>query len=75
MPTITGYQNRIIQYAQEHCIRITKGKAERLAIKLHKRGARMQDEDLERIFMHSDPTPKKAFRNLADAKHPLMANA
>jgi hypothetical protein len=64
MQTQTAYEKRITEYAQQNLIRITRSKAQRLAMKLHKRQARMWDEDLERIFMHSDPTPKQAFRNL-----------
>lgn len=64
MPSQTAYEKRITEYAQQNLIRISRSKAQRLAMKLHKRQARMWDEDLERIFMHSDPTPKQAIRNI-----------
>lgn len=64
MQTQTAYEKRITEYTQANLIRITRSKAQRLAMKLHKRQARMWDEDLERIFMHSDPTPKQAIRNI-----------
>lgn len=66
MPEInlTGYKRRIREYATAHSHDIGDSKISRLATKLCKRQARMLDEDLERIFMHSDPTPKKAIRNI-----------
>lgn len=64
MSTATGYRNRILEYADEHGHDISKGRAMKLAIQLHKRAARMQDEDLERIFMHTDPTPPAAFKRI-----------
>lgn len=65
--TTTGYEKRIHEYAAENLIPISKGKAQRLALRLCKRQARMWDEDLERIFMHSDPTPRDAIRNVMRA--------
>lgn len=64
MPTASGYKNRILEYASEHRHDISDPRAMKLAIKLHRRQARMLDEDLERIFMHSDPTPKQAILNI-----------
>lgn len=64
MPTASGYKNRILTYAADHGHDISGGRAMKLAIQLHKRQARMMDLDLERIFAHSDPTPKEAFRNM-----------
>jgi len=66
--TATGYRDRILSYAAEHGHEVGASKAMRLAVKLCKRQARMTDLDLERIFTHSDPTPKKAFRNIEDAE-------
>jgi len=60
----TGYRDRILGYAADHGHEIGTSKAMRLAVKLCKRQARMTDLDLERIFVHSDPTPKQAFRNM-----------
>lgn len=62
--TATGYRDRILGYAADHGHEIGPSKAMRLAVKLCKRQSRMTNEDLERIFMHSDPTPKKAIRNI-----------
>ena len=62
--TLTGYEARIRNYTAEHAITVSRSKIQRLALKLHKRQARMWDEDLERIFMHADPTPAEAIRNI-----------
>jgi len=64
--TATGYRDRILSYAAEHGHDIGSSKAMRLAVRLCKRQVRMTDLDLERIFTHSDPTPKKAFKNIED---------
>jgi hypothetical protein len=61
---LTAYEKRIEDYAQEHGHRISRGKVQRLALRLYKRGERMHDETLERLFMHADPTPQQAFRNI-----------
>lgn len=60
----TGYERRIREYATEHALPIDRFKRRSLAALLCKRGARMSDLDLERIFMHSDPTPRDAIRNI-----------
>ena len=60
----TGYEKRITEYAASHGHEIGRSKAQRLALKLCKRQARMTDLDLERILTHSDPTPKQAIRNI-----------
>jgi hypothetical protein len=60
----TGYEKRIREYADTHGHDIGRSKVQRLALRLCKRQARMTDLDLERIFVHSDPTPKEAFRNI-----------
>jgi len=64
MPTATGYKHRILEYAEGHGHEISDGRAMKLAIKLHRRQARMMDLDLEQFFMHSDPTPHDAIRNI-----------
>ena len=66
--TANGYKNRILSYASANGHNISGPRAMKLAIQLCKRQARMTDLDLERIFTHSDPTPKKAFRNIEDAE-------
>lgn len=73
--SLTGYKRRIREYATEHCQEIGDSKISRMATKLCKRQARMLDEDLERIFTHSDPTPKQAFKNIADAEKEKAASA
>jgi len=69
----TGYRDRILGYAADHGHEIGTSKAMRLAVKLCKRQARMTDLELERIFVHSDPTPKQAFRNIEDAEREAAA--
>ena len=64
MSTATGFRNRILAYAEEHGHEMSKGRAMKLAIALDKRAARMQDEDLERIFMHADIVPPSAFKRI-----------
>jgi len=66
--TATGYEKRITEYAAAHGHEIGRSKAQRLALKLCKRQARMTDLDLERIFCHNDPTPREAFRNIEREK-------
>lgn len=62
--TVSGYEKRIAEYALEHGHAISRSKVQRLALRIWKRGERMHDETLERIFAHADPTPKEAFRNI-----------
>lgn len=64
MSTATAYRNRIIQYADETGREVSKGKAMKLAIVLHRRGERMHDLDMERIFMHADIVPPSAFQHV-----------
>lgn len=66
--TASGYRDRILSYAADNGHEIGTSKAMRLAVKLCKRQARMTDTDLERIFTHSDPTPRQAIRNIEDAE-------
>jgi hypothetical protein len=66
--TASGYRDRILSYAADNGHEIGTSKAMRLAVKLCKRQARMTDLDLERIFTHSDPTPRDAIRNIEDAE-------
>lgn len=62
--TATGYRDRILKYAKDHGHQIGKSKAMRLGIELARRQVRMNDLDLERILMYSDPTPRDAIRNV-----------
>ena len=66
MPTLTAYENRIAEYVGERDLHVSRGQVKRLARTLHERQARMWDEDLERVFMHADPTPRDAFRSIRD---------
>lgn len=62
--SFTGYKQRIREYADANHHDISDSKASRLALRLYKRQARMWDEDLERVFMHADPTPAQAIKNI-----------
>ncbi|MBE0009578.1 MULTISPECIES: hypothetical protein [unclassified Arthrobacter] len=64
----TGYKRRIREYATEHHHTIGDSKISRLASKLSKRQERMNDETLERIFTHSDPTPLQAILNIENRR-------
>lgn len=73
MPTLTAYENRVLA-SRQHVIDTRpdlpvpgKRNAKTIARMLFERQARMSNEDIERIFMHSDPTPKQAIRNIEDA--------
>lgn len=73
MPTLTAYENRVLA-SREHVITTRpdlpvpgKRNAKTIARALFERQARMSDEDLERIFMHADPVPPEAIRNIERA--------
>ena len=72
--TTTGYEKRITEYAATHGHELSRSKAQRLAMKLCKRQAKMTDLDLERILTHSDPTPKQAIRNIERATKTVNAS-
>lgn len=79
MPTLTAYENRVLA-SREHVIATRpdlpvpgKRNAKTIARMLFERQARMSNEDIERIFTHSDPTPKQAFRNIEDAERKAAA--
>lgn len=67
MPTLTGYENRVLAFRDERYPHIGKRTAKTIARMLHERQARMTDLDLEKLFMHADPTPAEAIRNLEEA--------
>ena len=75
MPTLTAYENKVLAYRDENHPHIGKRTAKTIARMLCERQARMLNEDLERIFTHSDPTPKKAFKNIEDAEKEKAASA
>ncbi|QDF19545.1 hypothetical protein PP353_gp35 [Arthrobacter phage Kumotta] len=73
--TTTGYEKRIkaeLDQRQEHW---SKSKIQRAALKLCKEQARMESLDWERIFTHSDPTPKQAIRNIEREAEEKAASA
>lgn len=65
--TTTGYEKCITAELEARGDHWSRSKIQRQAMKLCKRQARMASLDWERIFMHSDPTPKQAIRNLEGA--------
>ena len=64
MPTLTSYENQIKQWKKKTGREISRGQIKTVAHAFYKRQLRMNDLDLERIFMHSDPTPRGAIRNI-----------
>ena len=71
--TTTGYEKRITAELQDRGEHWSRSKIQRAALKLCKEQARMECVDWERIFMHSDPTPKLAIRNIEDAERERRA--
>jgi ABC-type multidrug transport system fused ATPase/permease subunit len=68
--TATGYEKRIAQWHAEHGLTISKGKTQRLALRLAKRQAPLIedfDEAMRNLGIISDPTPREAIRNLERA--------
>lgn len=68
MPTLTAYENRVLAYRGANYPQIGKRAAKTIARMLCERQARMLDTDLERIFSHSDPTPREAIKNIEREK-------
>lgn len=64
MPTLTAYENRVLEFKDERFPNIGKRAAKTIARMLFERQARMSDLDLERILSYNDPTPKEAFKNM-----------
>ena len=64
MPSINSYENHIKQFKAERGLDISRGQIKTVAHAFYKRQMRMSDTDLERIFMHSDPTPRDAIHNI-----------
>ncbi|WP_333810752.1 hypothetical protein [Timonella senegalensis] len=62
--TLTAYENRVKQYAKETGRSVSRGTMKGIAKDLHGRQARMSNLDLERVFMHADVVPPKAFKNI-----------
>lgn len=67
MTTATGYEKRIAEWHAAHGLPISKGKTQRLALRLAKRQAPLTEdfEDaLRNLGIVSDPTPREAIRNI-----------
>lgn len=64
MPTLTAYENRVLEFRDERFPASGKRIAKTIARMLFERQARMADLDLEKFFMHADPTPRDAIRNI-----------
>ena len=64
MPTLTGYENRVLAFRDDRYPNIGKRTAKTIARMLYERQARMSNEDLERIFMHADIVPPAAFKRI-----------
>lgn len=62
--TTTGYEKRIAAELEARGEHWSRSKIQRQAVRLCKRQERMDCIDWERIFTHSDPTPKQAIRNI-----------
>lgn len=66
---LTECKRRISEGAKSRGLPWGDSKISRAATKIHKRLERWEDLDLEVVFGHSDPTPKKAIRNLEKVNH------
>lgn len=64
MPSINSLENQIKRFKADRGLDISRGQIKTVAHAFYKRQLRMSDVDLERIFMHSDPTPREAIRNI-----------
>jgi hypothetical protein len=62
--TTTGYEKRITAELEAQGKHWSRSKIQRTALKLCKEQERMGRDDWERIFMHSDPTPREAILNI-----------
>lgn len=64
MPTLTAYENRVLEFRDANYPAAGKRTAKTIARMLFERQERMTDLDLEKFFMHTDPTPRDAIRNI-----------
>jgi hypothetical protein len=62
--TLTAYERRIGEYTAARNIPISRSKAQRLALKLHRRQARMMDADLARYITYADPVGNAVAMNV-----------
>ncbi|MDQ0094415.1 hypothetical protein [Paeniglutamicibacter psychrophenolicus] len=69
IPTQTANEKLIRDYAEANGHEISKGKAQRLALKWHKRQQLIGISELHHLFGHSDPTAETAVRNVLQQKN------
>jgi hypothetical protein len=66
--TLTGWEQRIRTFADEHGIELGRSKAQRLALRVHKRAESMQrvepDDLIRSTLDYKDPTGDTAVRNV-----------
>lgn len=62
--TITANEKRITEYVESHGNKVSRSKIQRLALKWHKRQELISNDELRRLFDHSDPTADAAIRNV-----------
>lgn len=72
MPTTrTGWEQRIREFADEHGINLGRSKAQRLALRIHKRAEGMwsvdPDDLIRSTLNYQDPTGDTAVRNVLAA--------
>lgn len=69
--TRTGWEQHIREFADEHGIELGRSKAQRLALKIHKRAQSMQhvnpDDLIRSTLDYKDPTGDAAVRNVLTA--------
>lgn len=61
---LIGWERRVKACVAENDLGYGKSKIQRIALKLHKRKARIDNDELRRILQHADPTADAAVRNV-----------
>lgn len=68
MLTLTGWERAIAAHPDPEAQRLSKGQVQRLALKIAKRAAKMQDVDsddlIRSVLTYTDPTGDEAVRNV-----------
>lgn len=65
MPTLTGWENKIRAYSEQNLLCLSKGKIQRLAIRIDKRARSYWDPDLETYFLqYPDETGEHAAKHV-----------
>lgn len=62
--TLTANEKRITEYVSSQGKQASRSKIQRLALKWHKRQELISNDELRRLFDHSDPTANIAIRNV-----------